>query len=223
MWPFKKKTDEELMVELYQKDTITFPDPNSNHSLGNTAQGASQQIGQAGQALTSNGQGQLAWGGGGGAGGAGGLANLTYGQMHQMISTMIIGLTKEEQAEYEQLKNEYAIKLKQAKLNIFKAICSEMRQTVINGYEWRACFANMNNATIEKDPRFDDLERKDNNGKIFMTNASGSVTKTGWYDQSNNGFFVNMPLPEGLTLEDLKQAHMEASLEEEMLSNEPNS
>ena len=151
------------------------------------------------------------------------LAGLTPGQLHQMISTLIVGLTKEEKAELTELKKEHEVKVKAAKLSIFKQLAADIRQLVINTYELKACYENMNSATVAKDPRLEALERKDLHGAMYgvgLNVKSGSGTSARL--QADLFSLMNLNLPEGILLEDLKQAHMEATLEEEMLNNETN-
>ncbi len=197
---FKKKTDEEFLKEILGED-LKKSDP-AAAALG-PMQGSSQFPGVAAMgahvSMTS--------------------PPYTASQIAQALSSLSVGLTKEEEKQLEELRKEHALLAKKAKLGVFKTMVSSIRQQVINAYEWKLCFDNMNSTTVIKDPKLVELEKKEEMGKMFSTQAvyKKQSREDTWF--SGLLFGPGASLPEGISLEDLKQAHMEASLEEEMLGN----
>lgn len=203
---FKKKTDQETLEEIIAQSSSsgTTLDPKQLMQQQSTLTGSGQLI--PGLYPTPPGL-------------------LSSSQVQQALASFIQGLSKEEQNELEQLRKDHANQVKAAKLGIFKKLPGEIRQLVVNAYEWKICFDNMNATTVIKDPRLAELERKDENAQIFKTAHTGHShgvprgMATQPFYSSGLFFGSNFDLPEGLSLEDLKLAHMEASLEEEMLNN----
>lgn len=122
------------------------------------------------------------------------------------------GLTADEYEELRELDREYEITKKKSKLEFFKTINSELRQFIINSFEAETTLNDMNNHSVNRSPRHVELEMR-----------QGPTLKT-YYNQSNYHNTASygltgkwLSLPEGITLEELKIAHVEASLEEEML------
>lgn len=217
--PFNKK-DPSLKPPQGDAGQVLMSDGNGSVIYAQAAMG--QTAGQASGGAFSQSQAGYGGAGNGSFGQAGNVSiysGMTPSNIQQRLASMPISLTKEEQAELETLQKEHNIKVKQAKLNIFKALHADMRQYVINVHEWQTYCNNMNKATIDKDPRLVELNKIDSNGKLLF--HAGNSTTYGYYNNDLTAH-IHLPLPEGISLEDLKQAHMEASLEEEMLGNEPN-
>lgn len=148
------------------------------------------------------------------------------------ITTSMLGqlqvpppLTQQEQYELEALRADFNKEVKAAKLNIFKAMPAELRQEVINMLEWDACRNNMNQTSLTMSQRQQELEVRElqrghgfsRYGGIFPGSLSSHLTHG--YGQ----MLVAPILPDGITLEDLKVAHLEATLEENMVEDDTNS
>lgn len=119
-------------------------------------------------------------------------------------------LSPEEQKELETLEAEYQINLKAAKLAEFKKLPKELRQWVIDYITWQKVFSQVDQASVQKTQRQIDLENKKNNGYL-------SIKGNPWAQQ---GYVFNLPMPAGLSNEDIEQAHLEASLEEQIIDSE---
>lgn len=138
-----------------------------------------------------------------------GLYPASPGQL--TTTTLSVGLSQEEQEELANLSKDYQNQVKAAKLEMFKKTPSEIRQIAINIYEWQALLDNMKGITVTKDAKLIALELKEKQYKSYNRMTSISITKSE---------LLRISLPEGISLEELKLAHMEASLEEEMIYNE---
>jgi hypothetical protein len=132
--------------------------------------------------------------------------------MQAYIDSLTAGMTKEELAEYEELKKVHNEKIKLAKITEFKKLPPELRQFIINAIAWHNAVETINNVAPEKDPRFKELEDKDQRMKSGMISID-SLYYTG---------FNTLSLPKGISNEDLKHAHLEATLEEQVLNPDPN-
>ena len=199
----KKQTDEEFLKELGLDDPPKA-DP-AAAALG-PAQGSSAFPGVAamGAQITMS------------------SPSLSSSQIAQALAGLTVGLSKEEQTSLDQLRKEHQASVKHAKLGTFKKLPAEIRQQVVNAYEWKTCFDNMNATTVVKDPKLEALEKKEELHSMFSHSGYKRQSSSIAIDPTAYpGIFfgINMGLPQGVTLEDLKQAHMEASLEEEMLGN----
>jgi hypothetical protein len=142
---------------------------------------------------------------------------LTQDQIEQILKGVTtIGLTAEEEKELEELKAQHAGLIKAAKLSVFKKLPSDMRQFVINNLEWEDRVAEIESATTEKSTRLQELENRDR--RVFINNGQ-SFSGTNWHDANIGNFPIarTIRLPDGLTANDLRQAHVEATLEEEVL------
>jgi hypothetical protein len=121
----------------------------------------------------------------------------------------------EEREELNILKEEYALQLKMQKIAHFKKIDPAIRQFVINAFTWNSIVQDLNYIVVDKNPRMLELEHKDTHGMGSISGVSTSL----------DGLWRNLnsciPMPEGISLEELRAAHIEATLEEEML-NEAN-
>ena len=147
--------------------------------------------------------------------------NITSGGIVTITTTNatvpLLGLSIDEKKELDELKAQNEIELKSMKLLVFKKIPAAIRQAVIDGYEWKICYDMMNASVVPKSQRQVDLENKDNAGRIYTLGGVGSSHYTSIYQ--DNIYFNLTNLPQGVSFEELKKAHMEATLEEEMLDN----
>ncbi len=155
-------------------------------------------------------------------------------QLAQMISSGIIspadlsrilsgleGLTPEESQELSRLKEEHVVKVKIAKLNVFKKLAPEMRQFVLNAFGWRRHLDVIQQTTADKDQRLVDLETKSNHGRLFTQDSTSFQRWPAGIDPRMFDDINRMiTLPDGITEQDLEQAHLEATLEEEMLNGQ---
>lgn len=157
--------------------------------------------------------------------GQGQLGNLPYwtttgtqldpAQILKILQGYTGGLTADEQKEFSELKKQHEADIKTAKLSVFKKLASELRQYVINSYEWKSSVHEINQTKAEKSERLRELENKES-----LTRGYGGASLGSYHAGFSPEYKLNLELelPEGLTIEDLKQAHMEACLEEEMLN-----
>lgn len=130
-------------------------------------------------------------------------------------------MSDEERKELEQLRKDHDLEIKTTKLNIFKALSPDVRQRTLDLFEWVNCRQTMDATTIPQSERLAQLSMKEAMTgsmtlKAYMSNGSGIT----WYTSS--GMHTEPNLPDGITLEDLKKAHMEASLEESINGGESN-
>lgn len=129
-----------------------------------------------------------------------------YRNMQQVGSTgsmTITTLTKEEQEELSRLEAERLVETKRLRLEAFKSLHPDLRQVVVDCIMWQEHRNNISELVAVVSPRELDLKRRS-----FLTsvNAAGD----GW-----RGFNNNL-LPEGLTIEDLIQAHADKVIEEKI-------
>jgi hypothetical protein len=165
-------------------------------TIGGAGAAGGLTIGTSGQSLTVGQNGNLFWGGG-----------------VNTLGGFTVGLTQDEQKEFESLKKDWEIEKKVARIAEFKKIASEMRQFVINALMWYEQVQTINDAQAPQSARLQELINKEAAGKMYTLNGGNIATWT-------NGPYQMLPLPEGLTVEDLKNAHIEQTLEEEMLNEE---
>ncbi len=125
-------------------------------------------------------------------------------------------LTVEEETRLQDLKIEHEAKIKDAKINVFKKYPPEMRQFAINAILWKEFTTQIEAVSVPKSEDLKKLEYRSRHTMLSMgtVNVSGSFFSTG-YASINYQFNC----PEGLTSDDLKQAHLEATLEENILDN----
>lgn len=119
-------------------------------------------------------------------------------------------ITPEEVKELAALEEEHKINVKTAKMNEFKKLPKELRQWVIDCITWQKVSQQVGQATVEKSARQIELENKKNIGGIQFapgTNLWGNP-------------YLPLSMPDGITHEDLEMAHLEASLEEEVIDSE---
>ena len=117
-------------------------------------------------------------------------------------------LTNEERTELERLKSERAAENKKQKLIIFKTLEKTLRQNIVNSIHWNRAYQQMNEIDVSKSQREIDLENKQNPpGTIWVSSPIPFYTSGPSYQ-----------IPFGLTEEDVLQAHLEATLEEELLN-----
>lgn len=148
-------------------------------------------------------------------------SSLSAQDISQILQGITIGLSKEEQVELSQLQAEYTTEIKKNKLAVFKKLPADLRQFVANALAWREHTEEINLVSVEKSERLKQLEGKNAYGGMF---GHGSATAQ-WYKHSTSShidgvdaMIASIQLPFGITSDELKQAHMEATLEEEMLN-----
>lgn len=210
---FKDESDK-LLEQIYGGNSTTAGSTQAvgaagqaGSTLGTTAGGLQQQLGAAGQAMF------------------GGV--LTQQQISQMLQNYAIGLSPEEQKELEQLQTEYAAEIKACKLAIFKKLPTELRQFVVNALSWRECTQEINGVIIDKSERLKELENKNSYKHMFggpsVGPSYGMPINNNWYGAPVDASMADslsrfISIPDGITAEELKQAHVEATLEEEILN-----
>lgn len=147
--------------------------------------------------------------------------------IQDQITTTTIGsslqpgppLTAAEEKELKDLEVQRVLDHKRAKLDYFKKLPKEFRQQVINRFMWDDAVKDMDNIPLLKSDREAELETKralSGNPFIgsFRPSFGGGISSLGY-----DNFMPVMgspPLPVGITKEDLLQAHLDASLEEEI-------
>lgn len=140
---------------------------------------------------------------------------LTPSQLSQMLQGLS-SISAQEKQELEQLRQQNKLETKTLRLVIFKKLPSDLRQYVINSFMWKESVGEMNNTVADKSERQKELENKE----------SFSMFGQGVHTSSGSSFFISpewitgVTLPEGITIEDLKQAHLQACLEEEVFNGE---
>lgn len=159
-----------------------------------------------------------------------GALTVRPGSLSSTLAGLPPPLTPAEQQELESLRADYRRDIKLAKLNIFKALPSTIRQSVIDAFEWENARHQMNTASLSvQNPRLKELEDRDSFGRIFggQSHSSyfrqymGSPYQT--LDTANNiAAFSGFILPEGISLEDLKITHIEATMEESIQNESTN-
>lgn len=147
---------------------------------------------------------------------------LTPQHLQQMLEQMSIsGLTSEEKVEFDKLTEEYKQEIKTAKITAFKKLPTELRQFVINFFTWQEAVDTISNVSPSKSDRLKELDAKNEYGRLFGQGLGQYIG--GWTSHTHTAsgiISVGLRLPEDLTAEELKQAHIEASMEEEMLNGE---
>jgi hypothetical protein len=124
-------------------------------------------------------------------------------------------LTKEEKDEYEQLMHEHKVAVKQCRLEAFKGLSTELRQFIINQLTFGKHISDLHKYTVNNNPRLTELTNRNLNSMNMINFASGSGTISAFRDP----FLLNS-LPEGITVEDIQQSHLERCLEEQLLDEE---
>ena len=139
--------------------------------------------------------------------------------IHKLIEDLFKNLqnsSPEEVLELESLRTEHAQKIKAAKIERFKKVPGRIRQQVIDRAIWAEERTAINNVgAIDKDPRLVQLENKKRLSQGFSSGSSygGNIP----IDLSGVDFDTFAIWPEGLSLEDMKMAHLDATAEEELL------
>lgn len=117
-------------------------------------------------------------------------------------------LTPEENKELLRLREELKLETQKLKLEQFKKINPELRQFVVNMMYWEDHVKDMNTIEVPKSERMKELEQKDQAGKMFFGGPISSI---------DFSMFGSLRIPENISKEELKQAHLDACLEEEMI------
>ena len=179
-----------------------------------------QQLVSSSQAVVGSGSG----GGGGGSGittttgqivgGLGAGSTFSSGSAGPLIGSMATPpLTLDESSELLNLKSIHDQKVKDARLAAFKEVPSNIRQMVIDMLMWTDTASDISQVTVSKDSRLQALETKRDGYNSTFTSST-----MGWSRSSYMTGYI--AIPDGLTSEDLKKAHLEATVEEEMLDGQ---
>lgn len=135
-----------------------------------------------------------------------------------LFDSMIKPLSTDEVKRLEELKQEHQVKIKQAKVDIFKKHPPDMRQFVINVISWRDLAKQVEAVSIDTPQELKDLEQRHEYGKLFTASGRGFQYHIRDNTASIYDILISLGSFDGLTFEDLKQAHLEATMEEEMLN-----
>ena len=133
-------------------------------------------------------------------------------------------LTPEEMKEFAKLEEQHTANTKLLKLEKFKELPATLRQHVVNSILWQRAVEAIN--TIEAEPvneRHKELTAK-NPWNIKMTSIAQmlqTINRTN--GNSLDPMQADIRLPDGITGEDLINAHNEATLEESLLEKEDDS
>jgi hypothetical protein len=119
-------------------------------------------------------------------------------------------LSKEESNELTTLVERYNLDKKLLKIETFKKLPFLVRQNAINLLIWQQYKRDISKLEPEKTARHIELEQRKNSGLIPI---SGSIWGSGY------SLTIDL-LPEGITQEDLEKAHVDASLEEQVLNGQ---
>jgi hypothetical protein len=119
-------------------------------------------------------------------------------------------LTQEEQAKLAQLKQEQQLETKALKKQKFRETHPHLREMIIALLAWQQICQEISSTEAPKSQEQINLENKEINSKSFS--LMGMPVTAGW-----NGQFPLVTPPEGLTADDLKEAHADAAFEEEIL------
>ncbi len=141
---------------------------------------------------------------------------LTPSQLSQMLQGLS-SISAQEKQELEQLRQQNKLETKTLRLVIFKKLPSDLRQYVINSFIWKESVSEMSNTQAEKSERQKELENKESLSNMF---GQGVHISSGSSFSLDPSWIAGVALPEGITIEDLKKAHIEACLEEEVLDGE---
>jgi hypothetical protein len=159
-------------------------------------------------------------GAGGGVGASGGFTWSTpaiggAGGSSMIVQTLSYLLSKEEEEELKLLEEEYVAATKIAKINKFKELHPEMRQMIIAHLIWQDQREIISKTEADKSDRLVELKQKQ-----VMSRSYGI---TGQCTNINNPIYTTIALPEGLSKEDMIEAHTAATMEEELLKDETQS
>lgn len=125
-----------------------------------------------------------------------------------------VTLTPEELKELADLEQQHKENTRLFKMGEFKKIPSALRQQVVDVIIWQEESTRIGSLEDAKSQRHIDLEAKRNN------NGSMLIGGTSWFTHSN---FAYVPTINGLTANDLKQAHLEACAEEALTGDDTES
>lgn len=134
------------------------------------------------------------------------------------IMSMYAPLSKEESEELDNLKKEHNNEVKVAKLAAFKKLSPEMRQFIVNLISVHASVKKINDTTVDKSQRLKDLESKEAFTRGSTSTTWAQYSGVNIYDPFSNKIKVQAIEIDGISLEEIQQAHVEATVEEEMLN-----
>lgn len=131
-------------------------------------------------------------------------------------------LTSAEEEELKELEHQQAWSTKMAKLAVFKALPREYRQSIINVLLWEEAVQEINRTSNPESDRLRELKLKQSFSPLSPFLGSGhtfhppSMGGRPMWPPASFGMPTQTMLPEGITKDDLMQAHLDASLEEEI-------
>jgi hypothetical protein len=145
------------------------------------------------------------------------------GPIQTMSSTYGIGntqpiqpLSSEEALELYELSKKHKEELRLAKLNFFKKLPKELRQHAITHYTWIESIKNIDSVQLPVNTRIAELQAKDYNHAALALN-NHNYHKNFYNSFSEKLIPSYIPMPQDLTLRELIAAHLEASIEEELI------
>ncbi len=201
-----------------QQITLTSPTPTTTTvTISGAGGGGGGGAGNNG----GNGVGSIYWGSGGNI-----QVQTGNGTYTTVASWPPTPLTEEEKKELEELQRVHKEETKAVKLNEFKKLPAEMRQFVVNMIVWRKSSSSIHTVEATKSDRLKELE-----SKLWPTLGAGGGS-SGLYISGGNFWFNNnvssvqidiaaiLGLPDGITTDDIEAAHLEATIEEQMLDEE---
>lgn len=141
-------------------------------------------------------------------------------------------LTSEELTELENLRQDRTAESKRLKIEEFKKLPADFRQTVINKLLWKKFVKEANQKEVGMSQREMELiakQSQSNNG-MFIGGVGSNITLGStypgqWYSGSNGALTVEeaVTLPAGLTEADLVDAHNEACAEDALVGDSTDS
>lgn len=144
--------------------------------------------------------------------GTSGISGLTFNGLHGIIQPQ--DLTIEEEKELNELEDLHKFDSKRLKLNYFKSLPKEFRQQMVNVLLWDDLTKEINEISADKPSRLIELRvKKDGNSPYYIRNHI--INGNSWWLSGHIKISESI-LPEGITKEELLQAHLDASLEEEI-------
>lgn len=131
-------------------------------------------------------------------------------QMQSIFNDPLGELSPEEEQELKDLKVARKLESKRLKIESFKKLDAVTREFVIQSYQWEKAVDEINSVSAAKTARELDLRRREDFNKAFMHRT---INAKSMWEVHNSG---RPRLPDGLTIEDLTKAHLDATMEESL-------
>lgn len=136
-------------------------------------------------------------------------------------------LTPTEAAELESLRQDRAAESKKLKIEEFKKLPPDFRQTIVNKLLWKKFVKDSNAKEASMSDREVELQAKQNMQGIYIGGSGLSITSTypGYLGSNSQVLTVEegVSLPTGLTETDLVNAHRDACAEEALTGDSTDS